>query len=327
MKVLKKLSYIFLLFFTQLLIAEDASEAAEMSATHSGPNFWDYLLQPKFIVMLAIGLLAFILLKTNTMKKGIKVPLLLLSTFLFGVAGNIPADFFGSFAMHPSPMCAATKSILYGFGMPFIVTLAVIFFLTLLGPKLFCSYVCPVGAIQELMAMLADKLGIKRGKTNFNLAQRIRLGIFLLFIFLSATAVLYITYEGQVYAKSLYDYINPFHGMELSWNNSFMDYMIHYLPFVLTLLLALKYYRPFCHFVCPIGLFNHFIEQISLFKISFKKDACTDCGNCLEESPCTAIPEILKDAAIRPDCYGCNVCVEACPESALKIGTKRTVVK
>jgi len=33
----------------------------------------------------------------------------------------------------------------------------VIVFLTLLGPKLFYGYVCPVGAIQELVAMLADR--------------------------------------------------------------------------------------------------------------------------------------------------------------------------
>ncbi len=139
------------------------------------------------------------------MNKGIKIVLLLIATFLFGFMGNLTTYFI----MHPSPICAATKSILYGFGMPLIITLAVIFLLTLIGPKLFCGWVCPVGAVQEMIAMLSDKLGIKRCKTSFTAAQIVRLFIFLLFIFISATKILNIVVEGNVYALSLYDYINP----------------------------------------------------------------------------------------------------------------------
>ncbi len=308
------------IFSAQILMSETTNEIARRRP----PTFWDFLLQPKFIVMLVIGLVVIVLLKTKKMRKGIKVPLLLVSTFLFGFAGNLPTGLFTSFAMHPSPMCAATKSLLYGFGLPFIVTLAVIFLLTLIGPKLFCGYVCPVGAIQELIAMLTDKLKIKRNRLNFTLAHGIRLGIFILFIFISATAILYITVEGKIYPRSFYDYINPFHGLEFGLNDTLLDYVIHYLPFVLTVIFAFKYYRPFCHFVCPIGLYAHFLEQIALFRVSFKKAACTDCKTCAQESPCTAIPEIIKESMLRPDCFACNVCVDTCPEKALRIGIKKT---
>jgi polyferredoxin len=113
--------------------------------------------------MLVLGIAALVLLKAKKMNKGIKIVLLLIATFLFGFLGNWTTYFI----MHPSPMCAATKSLLYGFGIPLVITLAVIFFLTLLGPKLFCGWVCPVGALQELIAMLADKLKIKRNTFSF----------------------------------------------------------------------------------------------------------------------------------------------------------------
>ena len=307
-------------------MAQEVTEAAK----HARPKpltFFDFLLQPKFIVMLLIGAAVLLLLKTKKMKKSIKTGLLLLSTFLFGFAGNIPADFFHSFAMHPSPMCAASKPLLFGFHIPFIVTLAVIFFLTLVGPKLFCGYICPLGAVQELISMLAAKLKITRKKFSFVPAHTVRLLIFLLFIFISVTAVLYETYEGQVFPKSLYDYINPFHGLEFSANASLIGYLIHYLPFILVVILAFKYYRPYCHFVCPIGIFAHVLEQVALFKISLKRKSCTDCGVCEKKSPCTAVPEILKESLLRPDCYACNECIEVCPEKALEVGVKRTTLK
>jgi len=322
MSILKK-SYIFILLFSAKLLSAEAVHTAGEHAVRKKKTFFNFLLQPKFIVMLIIGAIVLYLLKSKKMKKGIKVPLLLISTFLFGFAGNIPADFFHSFAMHPSPMCAATKSILYGFGIPMVVTLFVIFLLTLVGPKLFCGYICPVGAVQELIAMLSDKLKIKRFKTNFKIAHGVRLFLFLAFIFISGTAILHIVYKGQIFPRSLYDFINPFHGLEFEVETSLLGYITHYVPFLLTVIFSFKYYRPFCHYVCPIGLYSNFLEQISLFRISLKKDACTNCDICVKKAPCTAMKDILNGATLRPDCYICNVCVDVCPEDALEVGIRR----
>lgn len=323
MNILKRSFFFITLLSAKLLTAEAVHQAGEQAVKRKPPTFFSFLFQPKFIVMLVIGIVVIILLKSNKMKKGIKITLLLISTFLFGFAGNIPADFFHSFAMHPSPMCAATKSLLYGFGIPFIVTLFVIFLLTLIGPKLFCGYVCPVGAVQELITMLSDKLKIKRFRTNFKVAHAARIFIFILFIFISATAILSITFKGKIFPKSFYDFINPFHGLEFGLENSLFGYITHYVPFLLTVIFSFKYYRPFCHFVCPIGLYTSFIEQVSLFRISLKKDKCTDCNICVNKAPCTAMQDILNGSNLRPDCFTCNVCVDVCPEDALEVGIKR----
>ncbi|MCK7476812.1 MAG: 4Fe-4S binding protein [Candidatus Moduliflexus flocculans] len=132
-----------------------------------GASILDVLARPKFVTMLVIGFIALVLLLTRKMTNKVKVPILLLSTFLYGIAANLPIKLFAGFSMHPSPICSATKSILYGFRPPMIAMLAVILVLTIVGPKLFCGWVCPVGAVQELIAMLADKLRIRRRKWNF----------------------------------------------------------------------------------------------------------------------------------------------------------------
>ena len=287
-----------------------------------GAGFLEVLSRPKFVTMLVIGLIALVLLLTRRMKNTIKVPILLLSTFLYGIAANLPIKLFAGFSMHPSPICAATKSILYGFRMPMMVTLGVILFLTLVGPKLFCGWVCPVGAVQELIAMLADKLRIRRRKLSFRFTQGVRVSIFLLFVFLSGTAVLHVVQQnGARVALSLYDHINAFHGFELGAQPTLLDGIFHFLPFVLTLVLAFFFYRPFCYLVCPIGLLTNLVEQFGLFRVVMKKPTCNDCGACAIKAPCPTVPEILKDAAFRPDCFSCNVCVSGCcPKGSLKFG-------
>jgi len=287
------------------------------------PSFIEYLLRPKFIVMLVIGILVLVLLLTRSMKNSIKIPILLLSTFLFGIAGNLNINAFSSFSMHPSPVCAATKSILYGFRTPMVVTLVVISLLTLVGPKLFCGWICPLGAIQELIAMLADRLKIKRKKFNFSISQGIRVGLFILFIFLSGTALIHVVRGGRVIPVSIYDYVNAFHGLEFGIQNTLLDNIIHFLPFILTVGLAFVLYRPFCYYVCPLGLFTHVLEQVARFRVSLKKSKCNDCPVCIEKSPCPTVPDILKGSTLRPDCFSCNICVKTCPRDALVWGIKR----
>jgi len=284
-------------------------------------GFLSFLGRPKFVTMLFIGLIALVLLLTKKMRNSLKVPILLVSTFLYGVAANLSIKTFADFSMHPSPICSAAKAILYGFRTPMMVTLAVILVLTLVGPKLFCGWVCPVGAIQELIAMLADKLRIRRCKWDFRWTQGVRVGILLLFVFLSGTAVLHTTApNGQTVALALYDYINAFHGYEIALQPTLFDNVIHFLPFVLTLLFAFVTYRPFCYLVCPIGLLTNLVENFALFRVVLRKPPCNDCGACATKSPCPTVPEILKDAAYRPDCFSCTVCVDSCPSKSLEFG-------
>jgi len=303
------------------LLAYPLSLAAQQGAGSGRPaSFLDVLSRPKFVTMLVIGFIALVLLLTRRMQNTVKVPLLLLATFLYGVAANLPVKFFAGFVMHPSPICAATKSILYGFRTPMMVTLAVILFLTLIGPKLFCGWICPVGTVQELIAMLADKLGIRRRKWNFRFTQGVRVGIFLLFVFLSGTAILHTVQEDKVVALSLYDNINAFHGFEIGLQPTLFANIVHYLPFVLTVAFAFLFYRPFCYLVCPIGLLTNLVEQVGLFRVVLRKPTCDDCGACATKAPCPTVPEILKGTAVRPDCFSCTACVNSCPSKSLGFG-------
>ncbi len=288
------------------------------------PTFFKLLTSPKFLSMIIMGIIVICLLLSNKLGEKIRITLLLISTFLFGIAGNLPITFFKSFSMHPSPVCAATKPFLYGFRTPFMVALLVIFILTILGPKLFCSYICPVGTLQELIAKIGDIKNIKRKSFSFKFLNGIRISIFLIFIIFSVTKIYHIAYKGKILGVSIYDHINPFHGFEFTnLNGNPLFLFIHFLPLILTIVLSFKIYRPFCYAVCPLGLYTNLIEQISLIKIKLIKNKCTKCNLCVDQKICPAISEILKESEYRPDCFACNRCIKVCGQKALKYGIKK----
>ncbi len=310
--------------FTIVTVPLLAQEGVHIPITQKSATFAGILLQPKFLTMFLLAIVAIILLYTRRMGERARVALLLFATFAFGIAGNLPGRFFHAYAMHPAPVCAATKPFLFGLRLPFVVTIIVIGVLTLIGPKLFCSYICPVGAVQELAAKLSRKLRFRMFLLNPSAVLLTRMVVFAMFIALSVSAYLHVTFKGKVYPVSLYDYINPFHGFEFSGGLPVMEMIFNFLPLVLVIVLAFKWYRPFCYAVCPVGLFTHWMEQAGALRVTFIPDKCTHCNLCVTETACPAVPEILKDAVYRPDCFACNQCISACPTGALKWGLRRS---
>lgn len=294
--------------------AEHANESRRVLGKFLGnPNF-----STKYYVMLLLGLIVVVILLRKKMNQRKLTVILLISFLLFGLAGNIPIFPFNLFGMHPSPICV-TKAMLYGFAIPMIVMLAVILILSLIGPRIYCGYICPVGALQELIRILGDRLKIRRIPFSFVLSQVFRIGLFIAFIFLSVTSIIHVVFKDRVFAVSLYDYINAFHGLEIGRPGSLVEGLTQYLPLFLTAVLAFKFYRPFCHFVCPIGLFTNWAEPVALFRVGVDRKSCSDCNKCLKESPCRAIDDILHQSTTWPDCFMCNRCIEVCPEKTVAV--------
>jgi len=85
---------------------------------------------------------------------------------------------------------------------------------------------------------------------------------------------------------------------------------------------ALFVYRPFCYFICPMGIYTWLLEQVSPLKVRFNKSACNDCGACKIASPCNAIESIINENKMRGDCHLCGDCIKSCTKSALYYGFK-----
>ena len=210
--------------------------------------------------------------------------------------------------IHPSPLCALTKPLaryqVIGFiPPPMIVMVGAMVVFSIIGNKIFCGWICPLGCLQEIVYKISK--GLKKIKLSFFISNSVRFSLLALFFIYILT-----------FGINIYDLFNPFELFH--WHLD--TYILIIISFVIGA--SLFYFRPFCHFLCPAGLLTWISEQTSLFKIHINREQCTHCKKCIKESPCNAIDPILNKHSIVPDCYACGTCIESCPEDAISFSLK-----
>jgi polyferredoxin len=237
------------------------------------------------------------------------------------------------FPLHPSPMCAITKLFMFRFTWgeffpAFLAVFLAMFIPSLIYRKAFCGWVCPLGAMQELV----NKVPFKYKFKNFNFAalNTVRLamiGLFVLTFFWVADHITYLaeyleadpTERAWVLFSSynVYEPVNFFHLLHWEFDTLFI------VGFIILVGASLVLYRPFCYSLCPIGGLTWLLEKIAPGRVRVDHSLCTECGDCMEVSPCPTIkPMVEKPGAVLPDCTSCGECVRACPEEAISFGFK-----
>jgi polyferredoxin len=296
----------FLLILVSFLLLIAGRLWAEDEPVREPLGFFDILLLPKVWVGALFCLAGAVLLMKAKATRGVRVAFLPVIFFAFGVLTVLPlGQFARGMGLHPSPVCTLTKPFLFldkGRSIPIIFP-AILFSIavfSIAGNKLFCGWVCPVGAIQELVheVPLSRRLKIK---LPFKVTNWIRV-----ILFLVLTPLVFVT------GKTLYDYISPFHA--LHWDFALFEMGI----LVVVLIAALFIFRPFCYVVCPLGLFTWLLERISVIKVKVDPDKCTMCYECLDVAPCPAMGPIVEGKKWRPDCHACGKCLNTCGEDAIK---------
>ena len=260
--------------------------------------WWRLLFSQKYLFYLFTTILAIAFLYLKNVSSLVRTITLLTSFVLFGIL----------FSIHPSPLCAFTKSFIHylsrGFVPPPMIVMAGIMILfTVAGNKVFCGWICPLGSVQEVIYNLSRL--IKKFKIPFFITNATRFSFIAVFLIFA--------YGFRI---NIYNLFNPF---------ELFHWQLHrYILIVLSMVLlaSLWYYRPYCQFICPAGLITWIFEQLSLFKIWKNQEKCTRCNKCLKESPCTAIDGIIQDHTVTPDCFACGKCIESCPEDALSFSLR-----
>jgi len=293
----------------------------ELNAQGSGSGrrmitFTQFLLFPRFWLSVLIGLGGGVLLVTLKIRRTIRAILLSGVFILFGVLPHFhEIEFFAKLAPHPSPLCSFAKPVMFSlqakqFVLPpvFAGVLAFIVFLSIVGNKLFCGWVCPIGALQEVCYLLPIVRQKKR--LSYFAVNTIRYGLLVFFV----PALVH-------FGIYLYGYFNPFEI--LHWRVGTEFWILYtWIVIAITITVSLFTFRPFCHIVCPIGALTWLLEHISVARIRLLKDRCNQCGLCVKKSPCMAVNAILAGKRVRPDCYACGKCIEVCPENAVAFNIK-----
>ena len=178
------------------------------------------------------------------------------------------------------------------------------------GKSLFCGWICPFGALQEIIFKIRSLL--KNDKSiEFPMYVTTKLRYLRYVIFFLLAIVSFISYE----CAELLAEIEPF---KTTWILGITNRPILISLYTIFLLgISFITYRFFCRFICPLGAFLSFLSILTLFKLK-RRITCTTCRVCEKKCNSKAIDSVgVIDSK---ECFGCFTCVnnmyneKLCPE-------------
>ncbi|MGE5842560.1 MAG: 4Fe-4S binding protein, partial [Deltaproteobacteria bacterium] len=222
--------------------------------------------------------------------------------------------------------------------------------MALLLGRVFCGYVCPMGATLDFGDWISRKRGRSRAENSFEGSGRFRGLKYLILTALAGAALAGISWVFLFSPLSLMTRFYSFvlYPMSLMVANLFLDLLRPVLPsmgieslsyvrysvplfdtnlFVASLVLGillLGMIRPrfWCRSLCPAGAMFALFSLRPLFRRTVS-EKCTSCGRCVRSCPMGAISEDYVRTA-HSECITCLKCEEVCPEKAIafKVGVK-----
>lgn len=206
----------------------------------------------------------------------------------------------------------------------FFILIAIISVSLLIG-KSFCSWLCPIGFLSELVGDFGDKIWKKLFRRKVKLPKildyplrslkYLLLGFFVYAIFFSMTASAL-----KMFLDSPYNL-----AADLKMYYFFANISRFALTVIAVLFFLSIFIRNFwCRYLCPYGALLGLISFFSPTKIKRNEKSCIDCNLCAKA--CPSFIKVDKVITVRSDeCSMCLSCVDACPVAdTLEVKTKIT---
>lgn len=181
---------------------------------------------------------------------------------------------------------------------------------SLLLKRVFCSWICPIGTLSEMLA----KIGKKVFGRNFLIPKWLdyllrSVKYILLFFFVWAILFAMSGTDAAVFVQTPYNMVSDIKMLKFMQHLSVVGMTVIGMIFVLSILFE----NFWCRYFCPYGGLLGLLSVVSPYKITRNQKSCIECGKCTKSCP----NHILVEKTTRvwsPECTGCLNCVHQCPE-------------
>lgn len=187
--------------------------------------------------------------------------------------------------------------------------------------RVVCGFLCPFGLVQDLLY----KIPLFKKKKNMPGHKWFSYLRFVVLILLVILLPLLVVSEAGYGSPWFCEYLCPsgtlFGGVPLVLMDENLQEIIGVRFWVkisillLILLLSVKYYRPFCKYLCPLGAMYGLLNPIAFYRYDVDKEKCNGCGKCREV--CKMDIDVCNKANSM-ECIRCGQCKAACPKEAIK---------
>ncbi len=190
-----------------------------------------------------------------------------------------------------------------------LVIFGVILVVAFLFKKGFCSWVCPIGFISEILGDISDKVFKRRIKPWAWLDYPLRSLKYILLGFFIWAVLIQMTPESiKSFVYSEYNIV-----ADILMLRFFTEISAFALAVIAGLFLLSLVVRGFwCRYLCPYGGLLGILNFISPTRIIRNEKTCIDCAACARV--CPTFIKVDKVGEVRSDeCTGCLACVDSCP--------------
>ena len=181
------------------------------------------------------------------------------------------------------------------------IILAIPIISTLFLGRLYCGWVCPMGAVQQFL--YRRDLALKMPEGLGVILRHLRFGVL-----------------GAIMIAALYTGTTAF--AEVDPFKSLFNAQIEPVPttlLVIILAASIFVFTPWCRFLCPMGAVLSVVGRLARRQVTFKSE-CKSCGACAR-SFCdykAIVPGKPLPTIEQHECARCGECLSRCPRDAMK---------
>lgn len=218
---------------------------------------------------------------------------------------------------------------------------ALLVLLTLLAGRVYCSVICPLGVMQDIVSWISGRR--KKKKYRFSYSPEVKwlrygvLGLFVIALIAGVGSFVALLAPYSSYGRIATNLFAPvyrwgnnllayfaeradsyaFYVTEV-WLKSLPTFLIAAVTFVVLITLAWRNGRTYCNTICPVGTVLGFFSRFSLFRPVIDAEKCKNCSLC--SRGCKAACIDYKNHRIDYSrCVACMDCIDTCKHDALRL--------
>jgi ferredoxin len=189
--------------------------------------------------------------------------------------------------------------------------------LTFVFGRVWCAWICPMGAFLELYGRVGRKINLPRLRE----LKYVILAVIVLLAALGSLAFMYFE-PITIAVRGLTGIFRPV--VEYTQLEDKKDFVMPgiawwamIIPFALLLLLNIIEKRFWCRYLCPLGALLGLFSKFSWTKRFVDQKSCVKCGECASICTMGAISSKLDFKSDPAECIMCMDCGPVCPKNAI----------
>lgn len=230
-----------------------------------------------------------------------------------------------SFFLQLDPLTAVTTFLTSWTIYKGLIIALLIIIPTLFLGRFFCSWICPLGIINQVAGTIFNKFKpVDAFKMNsYRQIYRLKYYLLVLMLVLAVFGSLQIGLLDPIalitrsFVVSLFPAVNVFTGAIYLNQPVFYGGIVVTVLF-LTILISNRYIiRFWCRTLCPLGAMLGLLSFSPVFAIRRDVNKCNNCQKCLKDCHGACDPHATLKTS---ECMVCMNCIYDCPEDAIKYG-------